>query len=312
MSDINKIYMHATLPAQVQNNMELRQLHHFIAVAEAGTISAAARRLNLAQPAVSASIKKLEADLGTPLLHRRERGVNLTIAGEQFIQHARQIVQLTYDAKLAIRELDDLTQGEVAIGAPSMMGSYYFPPLLMAFNNLYPGVTINVRDDGTRNIRQRVLNGELELGVIADQYLVPELDSAKLLTEEMVVCMAHDHPLAEKEVIEYPDFLAHELVLFQKGYYHHALIENISQEVQMKPKIAFTSNLLPLIKTLIRQGYAISPMWQIAILDDDAIVTRRFAKPFTIELSLAWRKDSYLSRANQVFRDFVLDHVQKN
>ncbi|PJC87745.1 LysR family transcriptional regulator [Vibrio sp. HA2012] len=289
--------------------MEFRQLKHFIAVAESGTISAASRQLNLAQPAISSSIKKLEAELNMPLLHRRERGVSLTGAGTHFLQHARQILQQASDAKLSMLALDGLEQGEVTIGVPSMIGSYFLPPLLMAFKHQYSNLTLNIFDDGTRNIRQLLLDGELELGVIADTYLRPELDSAPLVQEEMVVCMSPDHPLAEKELIEYKDFLAYELILFQKSYYHHSLIEKISREMQIVPKVAFSTNLLPLIKSVIRQGYAISPMWKVATQDDDQIITRPFKKPFYIDLSLAWRRDSYLSRANQVFRDFILENA---
>lgn len=292
--------------------MEFRQLKHFIAVVETGSISAAARRLFLAQPAISASIKKLESELNMPLLHRRERGVSLTEAGQQFLQHAKQILQQSRDAKLAMQAIEGLEKGYVEIGVPPMLGSYFLPPLLMVFKHQYPALTLNIVDGGTRRIRERLLNGELELGVVADQDLLPELDSEKLMREEMVVAMTADHPLAAKDKIDYQDFLAHDLILFGKGYYFSSLIEKISKEENAKPNIAFTSNLLPLIKSIVRKGYAISPMWKVAIQDDDDIITRPFAEPFFIDLSLAWRRDSYLSRANQVFREFVLEEIKSN
>jgi DNA-binding transcriptional LysR family regulator len=292
--------------------MELRQLKHFVEAAEHGSISAAARVLNLAQPAISSSIKKLEQELKAPLFNRRDRGISLTIAGTEFLSHARQILKQAEDAKLAMQAMEGLDQGHVDIAVPSMLGSYYFPPLLMAFRHKHPNIDMNILDTGTRNIRRLLLDGDVELGVIASKDLTPELESGFLIREEMVVCMAVDHPLAEKEVIEYADFLAHDLVLFQKGYYHHTLLDRISQQVNIKPKVAFSSNLLPLIKSVIRQGYAISPMWQVVISEDEDIVTRPFAETFEIDLSLAWRKDSYLSRANQAFRDFILSEVSGN
>lgn len=292
--------------------MEFRQLQHFVAIVETGSISAAARRLYLAQPAISASIKKLENELNMPLLHRRERGVSLTEAGHQFLQHAKQILQQAKDAKLVMQAIEGLDQGEVEIGVPPMLGSYFFPPLIMAFKHQYPALGLNIIDSGTRRIRKKLLDGDLELGVVADHDLPSEFDSGKLIREEMVVCMAADHPLAEFEQIEYADFLKHELILFGKGYYHHSLIEKISQKEKESPKIAFTSNLLPLIKSIIRKGYAISPMWKVTIQDDDEIITRPFVEPFCIDLSLAWRRDSYMSRANQVFRDFILEEVKRN
>lgn len=292
--------------------MEFRQLQHFVAIVETGSISAAARHLYLAQPAISSSIKKLESELKMPLLHRRERGVSLTGAGQQFLQHARQILQQAKDAKLAMHAIEGLDEGDVEIGVPPMLGSYFFPPLLMAFKHQYPALGLNIIDSGTRRVRQKLLDGELELGVVADHDMPPEFDSGKLIREEMVVCMAADHPLAEFEQIEYRDFLQHELILFGKGYYHHSLIEKISQQEKERPKIAFTSNLLPLIKSVIRKGYAVSPMWKVTIQDDDEIITRPFVEPFCIDLSLAWRRDSYLSRANQVFRDFMLAEVKNS
>ncbi len=291
--------------------MELRQLKHFVAAAERGSISAAARSMNLAQPAISSSIKKLEQELKAPLFNRRDRGITLTVAGNEFLSHAKQILKQAEDAKLAMQAMEGLDQGLVDVAVPSMLGSYYFPPLVMAFRHQYPNIDMNILDTGTRNIRRMLLEGEVELGVVASKDLTPELESGPLIREEMVVCMAVDHPLAEKELIEYSDFLAHDLVLFQKGYYHHTLIDRVSQQVNIKPKVAFSSNLLPLIKAVIRQGYAISPMWKVAIRDDDEIVTRPFAETFEIDLSLAWRKDSYLSRANQTFRDFLLSEVNK-
>jgi len=295
----------------MESGMEFRQLQHFVAIVETGSISAAARHLYLAQPAISASIKKLESELKMPLLHRRERGVSLTEAGQQFLLHARQILKQAKDAKLAMHAIEGLDQGEVEIGVPPMLGSYFLPPLLMGFKHQYPALILNVIDAGTRSIRQKLLDGELELGVVADHDLPPEFDTEKLMQEEMVVCMATDHPLAEFDKIEYKDFLKHELILFGKGYYHHSLIEKISQQEQARPKVAFTSNLLPLIKSVVRKGYAISPMWKVTIQDNDEITTRPFAEPFCINLSLAWRRDSYLSRANQAFRDFIIEEVKK-
>ena len=292
--------------------MELRQLRHFVTVVEQGSISAAARTLNLAQPAISSSVKKLEEELKLPLFNRRDRGIDLTVAGHEFLPHARQILNQAHDAKLAMQAMEGLDQGQVDIAVPGMLGSYYFPPLLMAFRHQYPNIDLNILDTGTRNIRRLLFDGEVELGVVATKDLTPELEASPLIREKMVVCMSVDHPLADKDVISYEDFLSHDLALLRKGYYHHILLDKISRQVNIKPRIAFTSNLLPLIKSVIRRGYAISPMWQVAIQSDDEIITRPFAEAFEVDVSLAWRKDSYLSRANQAFRDFVLAEVAES
>lgn len=108
--------------------MNLKALRYFLTVAEQGSFTAAAKRLNIAQPAVSMAIRKLEDELELTLFHRTERQITLTDEGRVLLPHARQILQGVADARLAMQELHGLQQGEVRIGISNMLGSYYFPP----------------------------------------------------------------------------------------------------------------------------------------------------------------------------------------
>lgn len=115
--------------------MDSRHLKHFVAVAELGHFTKAAKELHIAQPALSISIKKFEQQLGVELFRREERSITLTDEGKVLFEHAKRVLQQIDDAKLAIDELRGLEKGEVRLGAPSMMGSYFFPQVLMAFKS---------------------------------------------------------------------------------------------------------------------------------------------------------------------------------
>ena len=122
--------------------MDIRQLKHLDALAQTGSFTAAAKMLHMAQPALSQSIKRLEAELGVTLVdrhsHKPRRQVSFTAEGEALHHHAKIIIKQLNQAKAQIKAMANLTQGEVRIAVPGMLGSYYLPSRLMAFKHRYP------------------------------------------------------------------------------------------------------------------------------------------------------------------------------
>jgi len=290
--------------------MELRQLRQFVAVVQLGSFTAAAKQLGIAQPAISATIKKLEQQLSIQLLQRNERKVSLSAEGEVLYQHATQLLKQAEDTEQAMQSLKGLDSGTVTIGIPSMMGSYFFPPLLMAFKNQYPQLNLSVIDAGTELVRQKLLNGELDLGIVVTTDVPAELVCEPIYTGELLACCSQDNPLSQQNSISHREFLKHELVLFREGYFHHKVIEQISREQQMVPQVSFQTNLIPLIKSIVARDFGISTLLSMVLQPGDALHSLSFDPPFYLELGLAWRRDAYLSRANQRFREFVLANCQ--
>ena len=122
--------------------MELRQLAYFDAVARHGSFTKAAQRLHVAQPAVSAQIRRLEAELGATLLERTTRRVALTHAGELFLARARQVLAQLDAARADLGELSAVLRGRVRIGATQVVGSLDLPAALAQFRHRYPGVSL--------------------------------------------------------------------------------------------------------------------------------------------------------------------------
>ncbi len=290
--------------------MELRQLRQFVAVAQLGSFTAAAKQLGIAQPAISATIKKLEQQLSIRLLQRNERKVSLSAEGEVLYQHAIQLLKQAEDTEQAMQSLKGLESGTVTIGIPSMMGSYFFPPLLMAFKSQYPQLNLSVVDAGTELVRQKLLNGELDLGIVVTKDVPAELVCEPIYTGELLACCSQDNPLSQQSSISHREFLEHELVLFREGYFHHKVIEQISREQKIVPQVSFQTNLIPLIKSIVARDFGISTLLSMVLQPGDTLHSLSFDPPFYLELGLAWRRDAYLSRANQRFREFVLTNCQ--
>lgn len=284
---------------------DLRALQVFLAVVDRGGFGAAARELHIAQSAVSQSIANLERRLELTLFHRHERRIALTTEGEALVEHARQLLERAETAHLAMRELHDLVKGEVRIGIPSMLGSYYFPPLLMGFKAQHPGIRLTVVEAGARRLQHMIASGELDLGVVIDDGASRHLAKRHLTREEMVVCVPREHPFAEYDSVTPEAFFAEPLVLFQDGYFHREFIDTLSQRCGTEANIAFESNLIPLTKAIVRRGFGITTFLRRVVEEPD-LAAVSFATPSWMDLSLAWAEGAYLSRAEQAFVDFVL------
>jgi len=289
--------------------MDFKQLRYFQHVALSGSFTRAAEQLSVAQPAVSMAVRKLEQDLELQLFHRQERKVSLTDEGHRLLKHSQRILQAVDDAQLEMSELRGLTRGDVRVGIPSMLGSYFFPPILMAFRHRYPELNLQVVEGGTWELQKMLERGELDLGVVVSDFIPQQLDTRTLLKAEMLVTVNREHPFAALDSISTDQFFDEELVMFKKGYFHRKVVDQLAEQSGAVPHIGFETNLIPLIKAIVKQGFGITTLLKMVIEDEPELVAKPFSEPVWLDLSIAWRKDGYLSQANQVFLDFVLEQA---
>jgi DNA-binding transcriptional LysR family regulator len=144
----------------------LESLHHFLLIAGHGTFTRAARLAHLSQPALTASIQKLEGDLGARLFLRGRSGAELTAAGEALLPRARAALAAVEDARRAVAEIEGLRSGEVRLGAGATACTYLLPPALAAFRAAHPGVRFLLREATTGEVMDALDAGELDLGVV--------------------------------------------------------------------------------------------------------------------------------------------------
>lgn len=293
--------------------MEIRQLHQFCTLAAAKSFTLAASQLNIAQPALSQSMKKLEQDLGVTLLLRRagkqNGSVTLTAEGEVLLQHARLVLSQINTARNEIRAMASLEAGEVRIAVPGMLGSFYLPSRLMAFKHQYPGLKLSLFSGGTRDALKMLQLEEVDVAIITSEDLKPEFEHKLLVREQMVVAVADDHPLAELDSVTLEAFFQHELVMFKKGYFHREWLQQQAEHLGLKADIAFETNLINLIKQLVAQGFAITSMLDMAVSNDEGIICKPFAPPVFLDLHIAWKQQRPLGQADKAFVDFLLSNA---
>lgn len=171
--------------------MDLRSLRYFIAVLEAGSLSRAAGSLYVAQPALTAQIKKLEAELGTRLFDRSHAGVTPTPAGMQLYEDARRLLSDADAVRERIQRLPQGPEGSVTVAAPFLLASLLLGPVLAGLKQSHPRIRVFVLDDLSLMVRKAMLDRRADVGILVDTPQLENLRCTPLARESIFVC-GHD------------------------------------------------------------------------------------------------------------------------
>ncbi len=184
----------------------------FVAVAEMGGFSRAARELNLTQTALTRRIQKLEAYLGLTLLNRTTRRVELSAVGQDFLPQARAIVQ---DMTSAVERLKDMSRhgrGQLVLACIPSMTSHVLPALIRSYAQQHPDNRIRLLDGSSSEVCQAVLGGKADLGIAVQGEKHPELVEQLLFADPLVFLCRSPHPLDQAASVRWADMRDTELV----------------------------------------------------------------------------------------------------
>ncbi|MQG80143.1 MAG: LysR family transcriptional regulator, partial [SAR202 cluster bacterium] len=170
-----------------QESINLHHLFIFYAVARTGSFSNAASMLNLTQPAVSIQINELESSLGTTLLHRKQRKLQITDTGEIVLKYAQQIFTLSDELISTLDEIKGLKSGDLVLGASTTPGEYVLPILVGEFRKIHPGITIEITVGNTEDIIQKMSEYKIDLAMVGDcsNDSNEDLEFVKFVTDEI-------------------------------------------------------------------------------------------------------------------------------
>lgn len=167
--------------------MDLRSIRYFVQIAELGSITRASQHLGIAQPALSRHVKSVEDELGTQLLVRLPRGVRLTGAGLQFLDHGRRIVRELTRAQDELRTSPELPRGRVTLGLSPTTGPMLLPGVLERVRRQCPQVTLKVVEGFSIQLFDSLLTGRVDLAVLTNPAASRALRLLPLLSEPIVV-----------------------------------------------------------------------------------------------------------------------------
>lgn len=197
--------------------MDIRQLRYFLAIAEEGQISSAAKKLRMAQPPLSQQLKQLEEELGVRLVERGPRSIQLTDAGAILRNRAQEIVDLT-DA--AAREMGDLAKGMTGtlnIGTVSSSGEALLKAGLAEFHSTYSGVKYEIREGNTFAVIEMLNRGIVEVGIVRTPFKALNLGCKYGPPEPMIAVMTPDlDPAPGQASIRLPELEGYPLIIYHR------------------------------------------------------------------------------------------------
>lgn len=287
--------------------MDIRELYYFSQVAKTRSFTQAAKNIHISQPALSKTIKKLEDELNVTLIDRRSNEITLTENGEFLLEKAEEILFLYENLKKSFQENSKVERGKVIIGVPPVIGSSVFARVFSSFRTKYPNIRLRIIENGAKVTEHNLENGVIDIGVVISPIDQNRFKFFPLFTDENVLIVHCEHPLANKESVTFAE-LEHELfLLLDKSFMlHHQIIANC-KENGFTPNIYFESSQWDFLVELVSEGVGVTILPR-PILDNfntDSIKIIPFQDPFAWEVGLIINQDQFVTNAMRIFINYT-------
>lgn len=276
----------------------------FAAVAEHQGVTAAARALGLSQPAVTAAIHKLEAELETTLLVRTSRGVTLTATGQAMLEHARRLERAAVEARREIGGLEEEPRGRFIIGCHESLGAYFLPPLFAKFFAEHPAIDLVLSNANSREIERAVIERRVDFGVVVNPERHPESVVTQLFMDRVAI-VAHKGLL--RGSVHASTLIAEHALVHVPALRQTQFILGTLDQAGITPKRVVPCASLELVKSLVldRAGLGILPL-RVARYHtpkDTVRVVSRELPGFDDRIALVRRADLHVTAAARLVLD---------
>ncbi|MGD9958384.1 LysR family transcriptional regulator [Nocardioides sp.] len=294
--------------------MELRHLRYFVAVAEERHFGRAATRLHMAQPPLSQQIKALEVELGVPLLRRTTRRVELTDAGETYLERARVILDAVEEAGREAQSIAAGMTGRLVIGCVGSATYSLLPRLARGLAQELPGIDFSFEGEMLVPDQVRAVSeGRMDIALLRPPVHDPTLRVDILRHDRLVVALADDHPLAGRKRLHVGDLQDTDLVVHvgrRDSVMHNTVLDLCRRagfEPRFRAEVSETSTLLTLVAGGL--GAAIVPA-PVTSLELAGVTYLPLTGAGTVPLAVAFRsgrRAAHLHRALEAVRRLVAD-----
>lgn len=294
--------------------MRPRQLYQFLSICRQGSMTAAARELGIAQPALSKQILQLEHELQVPLFERHSRGVTLTRAGEKLRTEAAELIRRIEAIKASVQHSDEDIAGNVGLAVISSLAPALAVGLYPRIEKAYPRIALHIGDHSSEMAGIALVRQEADLAVIPNAATdLPQVQSVPLF-EESFHFVSRAKPGERSTPISFTEAAAQPLVLPFHSHDLRRRLEDTARGIGVTLNVKFQTGSINVIGALVEQGLASSIVPTTYWLDRIAagqLWARPVSEPTVSRVhSLCWLPDRILSEATQIVREMVIVEVQ--
>ncbi|NBE52453.1 LysR family transcriptional regulator [Streptomyces boluensis] len=288
--------------------MDLLQLRYFQAVARYEHISRAAEELRVAQPSLSRTIARLEADLGMPLFDRQGRRIRLNQHGAMFLRHVDRALRELDDGCRALRDARDTGLGRVGVASETLLTVTH---LLGGFRAAYPSADVRLHQSNVREMDRRLRVGEVDFCVASQPLTGANLASVELAREEVLLAVPPGHRLDGRESVTIAELADEPFVTTRPGNWQRALLDRLFAAEGLTPQLSCEGDEPGASQDMISAGLGIGLIPTISRLSGTEtrvpVAWVRVAAPDCHRvLTLVWNREAYLSEAALKFREFTM------
>ncbi len=284
----------------------LRQLTYSVVVADCGSITDAAKRIGISQPAISVALKELEAEFGFSIFLRQPaHRITVTLAGQRFIGHVRRLLEHVDAFESEARGLSHRLDGSIRVGCFQPTAPFIMPLVLRAMDESYPGITVEIHEADLGELNDGIKSGSIEVALMYDMHPDRQVQFETLVEAKPYVLLSAEDPLAKRRSIKLKDLREKEMFLLDLPITQN-YFQNIVSVGNRPPNIGYRTKTYELLRSLVaaRMGYAIlimTPRTDRAY-DGSQLVSRPIADRLPLaRYGLAMAKDYTPRRIVQAF-----------
>lgn len=292
--------------------MNLNQLQYFRVLAQEEHYTRAAQMLSITQPSLSHAIAQLEQELGTRLFEKKGRNIVLTRYGKMFLPYVEESLKVLEEGVRRTQEINGSKQGIINLAYIYTMGSEFTPKMVRKFLDTYPDYDIdfNFNVGTTGEILEGLKDDKYDIVFSSYQDGEPDIDFKKIGNQKLVLAVPPDHPLAIRDSVDLRDTIDYPQIYFEKGSGLRPVIDQMFEEINQFPKVAFEMEEDSSMAGLVAQGFGIAVMPDIPILKSLGVKTLDIYNPeYERAVYLATLKKHYLSPVAKAFIRFVCEET---
>lgn len=248
--------------------MRTEQLEYVTAIARLGSFRNAAEQLHISQPALSATVRNLERELGVDLLDRHRSGAKVSEEGRELLPH---IINVLDAVDVLRRAADDRHQTSrmVRVGTVNAGTVQLLTPTIRAFRDAHPSTQVEVVGAQESQIHRALREGSFDLGLVTclgDDDMPPELETTPLLSGRAVVCLRPDSPMAALEAVDVTELLSVPLIVMRAGYLMHRLLHRLLGG--QTPSFSYSTDGAEMGKLMVAEGLGVTVLPDFSVIDD--------------------------------------------
>ena len=292
--------------------MDIKQISYFMAVAQEGSFSRAAEKLEVSQPTLSMAVKKLEEELGAELFYSFNRRQNLTDEGLRLKEGAAKLLEVYQETIENVKLSDYVGSGAVTLGLSPLFGACFFGDLIPSFSAAYPNIKINMLEDGANKIDELVEKGEVDLAVTLNTERTASFASCHFSTQRNVALLHKKHPLANAKSITVADLKEDSFAIFNQDFILNRQIMSACHAAGFRPKIALLSSQWDFMVELVSRNRAVSILPKPVLdkhPDPNVVCVPLMDSMKYWDIVLAWNKQKYKSKSCRLFLDYVKENL---